>query len=114
MFGVILYTVNIQNICDKSIIYVDRELFGTDKLFHSHSINRNQAVSSLANKKMTFMEEIYKEPGINLEEWQQLLQIETIEFLLQKLTHTSTYPTQKTRLDSIKEKFNELNNSKTI
>nr|CAD2137011.1 unnamed protein product [Meloidogyne enterolobii] len=60
MFGVILYTVNIQNICDKSIIYVDRELFGTDKLFHSHSINRNQAVSSLANKKMTFMEEFIK------------------------------------------------------
>ncbi|CAK5111895.1 unnamed protein product [Meloidogyne enterolobii] len=61
---------------------------------------------------MTFMEKIYNQPRINLEEWQQWLQIETIEFFLKKLEHTANYHRQKTRLDSIKDKFYKLKNSK--
>uniref|UniRef100_A0A915NDU9 Uncharacterized protein n=1 Tax=Meloidogyne floridensis TaxID=298350 RepID=A0A915NDU9_9BILA len=109
--GVILYTFNINgNTCNKSIIYVERNLFLTDVLFHSYSAKSNKALSNFITRKITFMEEYYEKKKTNLEEWQQLLQIETIEFLLRSLVHTRNYSYQKPRLDSIKEKFYELKN----
>nr|CAD2209487.1 unnamed protein product [Meloidogyne enterolobii] len=102
--GVILYTVNINgNTCNKSVNYVERNLFLTDVLFHSHSAKSNKALSNLITRKITFLEEYYKERKTNLGEWQQLLQIETIEFLLGSLVHTRNYQYQKTRFDSIKK-----------
>nr|CAD2137103.1 unnamed protein product [Meloidogyne enterolobii] len=65
------------------------------------------------------MEEYYKNSKTNLEEWQKLLQIETIEFLLKELAIKKNYSRQKLedfqkRLNSIKDKFDELKNSKGI
>uniref|UniRef100_A0A915NXE3 Uncharacterized protein n=1 Tax=Meloidogyne floridensis TaxID=298350 RepID=A0A915NXE3_9BILA len=119
--AVILYTVNIQsngeNTCNKSEIYVETELFLTDISFHRHSVTLTSELSRMVNRKLKFMEEYYEKNKTNLEEWQQLLQIETIEFLLKELAIKKNYSRQKLedfqkRLDSIKKEFYELKTSK--
>ena len=120
--AVVLYTVHIQNsngnTCNKSKFYVDRDLVLTDTLFHSYSTKTISSLSKLNISKMKFMEKYYAESRIDLEEWQQLLQIETIEFLLEKLTqtkhHNINFGKLESQLNSIKGKFNELKSSKHI
>uniref|UniRef100_A0A1I8BJ12 Uncharacterized protein n=1 Tax=Meloidogyne hapla TaxID=6305 RepID=A0A1I8BJ12_MELHA len=116
--GVILYTFDINmsvTNCNKTIIYVKRELIGYDKTFHKLANSgfkkeNLKNLSGLINKKLSIMEGFYNDNEISLEEWQQLYQVETIKFLIEKLRSgkASKYAEYLNRLNSIEEKYKNL------